>query len=191
VPVLTLSGRGFASRVCGSLVRSAGLPELVVLDPAAYVERAVAFGLKPAQIQTYKAKLAKERGRSTLFATDKLVAKLEALYKEMCADYRKGALPKPNLDNLDPYYEVGIEFDHDRQEVLAVADYEGLYKTALARRHLSRPVPADIRLWNAAQIAAAEKSLTAKEKTQAPAAKPAREREAAPAAAPRRKTGTR
>ena len=30
VPVLTWSGRSFASRVCGSLVRSAGLPELVV-----------------------------------------------------------------------------------------------------------------------------------------------------------------
>jgi predicted O-linked N-acetylglucosamine transferase (SPINDLY family) len=33
VPVLTWSGRGFASRVCGSLVRSAGLPELVVDTP--------------------------------------------------------------------------------------------------------------------------------------------------------------
>ena len=35
VPVLTLSGRSFASRVCGSLVRSAGIKELVVLSPEA------------------------------------------------------------------------------------------------------------------------------------------------------------
>ncbi len=33
VPVLTLSGRSFASRVCGSLVRAAGLPELICATP--------------------------------------------------------------------------------------------------------------------------------------------------------------
>jgi predicted O-linked N-acetylglucosamine transferase (SPINDLY family) len=44
VPVLTLSGRSFASRVGGSLVRAAGLPELVCATAEAYVERAVALG---------------------------------------------------------------------------------------------------------------------------------------------------
>ena len=36
VPVLTLSGRSFASRVCGSLVRAAGLPELVCSNAETY-----------------------------------------------------------------------------------------------------------------------------------------------------------
>ncbi len=47
VPVLTLSGRSFASRVCGSLVRSAGLTDLVVMNAKDYVERAVALGARP------------------------------------------------------------------------------------------------------------------------------------------------
>src|SRR6185312_14111827 len=50
VPVLTLSGRCFASRVCGSLVRSAGLPDLVTTSPDEYVARAVALAGNPAAI---------------------------------------------------------------------------------------------------------------------------------------------
>lgn len=34
VPVLTLPGRGFASRVCASLVRAAGLPEMICASAA-------------------------------------------------------------------------------------------------------------------------------------------------------------
>src|SRR5262249_43541895 len=146
----------------------------------------VSLGLKRAQVDAYKAKLMKERDRSTLFATDKLVAKLEALYRAMIADYRKGVLPKPDLANLDVYFETGIELDHEREEMLAAADYEGLYRQTFTRRHLSRPIASDDRLWDETQIIAAEKSLS---KPEAPAAKPVRARE--PAAAPRRKTGTR
>ncbi|MBF0212994.1 MAG: tetratricopeptide repeat protein, partial [Magnetococcales bacterium] len=48
VPILTLAGLSFASRVCGSLVRSAGLGELVCDSAEAYVERAVELGTQPA-----------------------------------------------------------------------------------------------------------------------------------------------
>ena len=44
VPVLTLTGRSFAARVCGSLVRAAGLSELICETAEGYVERAVALG---------------------------------------------------------------------------------------------------------------------------------------------------
>jgi predicted O-linked N-acetylglucosamine transferase (SPINDLY family) len=47
VPVLTLSGRSFASRVCGSLVRSAGLPELICPTAGEFVDRAVSLGTHP------------------------------------------------------------------------------------------------------------------------------------------------
>ena len=41
VPVLTVRGRGFASRVCASLVTAAGLPEMICERQEDYVERAV------------------------------------------------------------------------------------------------------------------------------------------------------
>ncbi len=187
VPVLTLSGRGFASRVCGSLVRSAGLPELVVADPITYVERAVSLGFNPKQVRAYKARLAKERDRCMLFATDKLVARLQDLYRGMVDDYRKGLLPRPNLANLDAYLEIGIALDHEHQELLATAEYESLYKAALERRHLSRPMNADGRSWTEADIAAAARNTSMK-KIEAP--KVVREREQA-VPVKRRKTGTR
>ncbi len=156
VPVLTLSGRGFASRVCGSLVRAAGLPELVCASPEEYVERAVALAANRPAVQAYKTRLETRRLTCDLFDTDKLVSRLEDLYRGMCADYRAGALPRPDLTNLDAYLEVGVEFDHEAEEVLSVQDYVGHYKSRLARRHLVRPMRADDRLWTAEDIAALE-----------------------------------
>ena len=57
VPVLTLSGRSFASRVCGSLVRSAGLADLVCTRPEEYVERAAWLGNNRAEVESRKARL--------------------------------------------------------------------------------------------------------------------------------------
>ena len=187
VPVLTLSGRSFASRVCGSLVRAAGLPDLVFSDPLDFVERAVALGRNRKAVQTYKDKLKAGRDRCTLFDTKMLVERLEDLYRGMCNDYRKGNLPRPELGNLENYLEAGIEHDHEAQELLAMADYEGFYKAKLARRHLSRPMKADSRLWSDADIAAAEK--TPAKKIEAPAKTAAVREQELPVK--RRKTGTR
>jgi predicted O-linked N-acetylglucosamine transferase (SPINDLY family) len=153
VPVLTLSGRSFASRVCGSLVRSAGLTDLVFTRPADYVERAVALGNNRAEIQAYKTKLQSGRQTCTLFNMEMLVDRLEALYRAMCTEYEDGRLPRPDLRNLDAYLDAGIEHDHENEEVLAIADYHGLYKEKLARLHLARPMRADERLWTAEEIA--------------------------------------
>ena len=50
VPVLTASGRSFASRVCGSLVRAAGLPELALSSLDDFVATAVALGRDRARL---------------------------------------------------------------------------------------------------------------------------------------------
>ena len=159
IPVLTLSGRSFASRVCGSLVRAAGLKDLVVESPRDYVAKAVALGRDRTIIAKYKATLKKGRGKNTLFNMDLLIERLEELYRVMCDDYKRGKLPKPNLTNLDRYLEVGIEFDHEAQEMLAVEDYAGLYKSALAQQHLARPISPDLRLWSDADIARADRPV--------------------------------
>jgi predicted O-linked N-acetylglucosamine transferase (SPINDLY family) len=187
VPVLTLSGRSFASRVCGSLVRAAGVPELVTTRPEDYVAKAIALGNDRAAIAAYKAKLAAGRDTCLLFDTDLLVAKLEDLYRWMCAEHQEGRVPRPDLTNLDAYLEAGIDHDHEAQEVLAIADYHGFYKRKLTRLHLARPMRPDARLWTETDIAALEGDAV----TRAPATlKPLRKRETR-APAKQRRTGTR
>lgn len=156
VPVLTLSGRSFASRVCGSLVRSAGLPELVVERPEDYVERAVALAHDPAAIARYKAHLEANRATSVLFDVEGLTRRLEDLYGQMAEAHQRGATPQPNLDSLDAYLNAGLDQDHDAVEMLAVADYHGLYREALRAQHMKRPLRPDGRLWTAADVASAE-----------------------------------
>lgn len=155
VPMLTLAGRCFASRVCASLVSAAGLRELVVNDLQTYVDRAVALANAPQEIAAFKARLEAGRASCDLFNMDKLAAALEDLYVRMVEDYQQGRLPQPDLRNLDAYFEVGLEHDHDAQEMLAVDDYHGLYREGLARRAAVWGLPPDSRLWRESEPAPA------------------------------------
>lgn len=153
VPVLTLSGRSFAARVCGSLVRAVGLSELICESAEDYVERAVALGQSREHVAPLKAKLEANRATCDLFNMELLVSRLEDLYRQMCADHQKGETPAPDLKNLDIYLEIGIDEDHEAREFRAVQGYHELYRDKLKRRHLSRPIPPDHRLWTEADIA--------------------------------------
>lgn len=151
VPILTMSGRSFASRVCGSLVRSAGLPELICDTPQAFVQRAIELANTPAAVAALKTKLEMNRDTCVLFDMEKLAASLEALYAGMCADYLQGELPTPDLANLGAYLRAAVEFDHDAQEMLALAaDYDDFYRAKLAKRDRARPLSPDTRLWKSA-----------------------------------------
>lgn len=147
VPVLTWSGRCFASRVCGSLVRSAGLPELVVDSVSAYVESAVDIGSNPEKARALRATLEANRASCVLFDMDLLASRLEALYGEMIAEYQAGQRPKPNLTNLPTYLEIGLALDRDDREMQAEPDLDALYRSELARRHQVKAQPADGRIW--------------------------------------------
>lgn len=149
VPVLTLSGRSFASRVCGSLVRAAGLPELACTSALAFLATAVGLGLHPEKLRALRARLAANRDTCVLFDMPQLVARLEDLYAEMWADLEAGRLPQPDLANLDVYLEVGAPLDHEEIEVQAIDDYHEFWRERLLRRHAHRPIPTDRRLIDA------------------------------------------
>jgi len=146
VPVLTLSGRSFASRVCGSLVRSAGLPELVCESAEEFVERAVGLGSDPTLLQSLREKLCGNRTACTLFDIPSLVRHLEDLYAQMWRELETGQLPRPDLNNLDVYLEVGCEANHEAIDVQRIADYHGWWTGRLAERHRLRPIAHDQRL---------------------------------------------
>src|SRR6185437_11926656 len=119
--------------------------------------RAVALAGNRAEIDAYKAQLKANRDSCLLFDTGRLVGSLENLYRAMVEEYRQGAVPQPDLANLDTYFEAGIEHDHDAQEVLGIADYHDMYRTKLKRFHLARPLVPDSRLWRREDIAAADR----------------------------------
>lgn len=147
VPVLTLSGRSFASRVCGSLVRSAGLAELVVTDPDAYVRRAIALAQDPATMARLKETLAAERDTCVVFDQGLLARSIGDLFMNMVADYQRGCLPQPDLTNLDQYLSAGVAFDHEATEMAWVVDYDAHYRAQLAQADRRTPLAADARLW--------------------------------------------
>lgn len=148
VPVLTWSGRCFASRVCGSLLRSAGLPDLVCETPDDFVARAIHLaGAGRGDLEIVRQRLIANRDTCTLFDVAKLSRSLEDLYRQMRADYIGGNRPQPRLANLDAYFEIGVAQDHEVREIGALTDYDGFYRAQLARRHYHHPMDADGRLW--------------------------------------------
>ena len=161
VPVLTWAGRCFAARVCGSLVAAAGLPELVVETPEAFVLTAVEMGRNPAKLAALRDRLVAGRDGAVLFDMPLLVARLEALYEEMWADFREGRLPVPDLADLEAYLEVAMEIDHEAIEVGAIADYRGWWRERLMARHRLRPLVADRRLIGVAARRAEAQAETA------------------------------
>jgi predicted O-linked N-acetylglucosamine transferase (SPINDLY family) len=158
VPVLTVPGRSFASRVCGSLVTAAGIPELVCASADEFVERAVALAHDPALLKSLRERLEAGRDSCVLFDMDRLASRLEGLYRHMATEHQAGRTPQPDLRNLEEYLEAGLQFDPDQTEMLAVADYHGLYRETLRLRHLARPIAPDARLWTEAEIAEADRA---------------------------------
>ncbi|MEO5364439.1 MAG: tetratricopeptide repeat protein, partial [Magnetococcus sp. DMHC-8] len=147
VPVLTLTGLGFAARVCGSLVKAAGLAELICYDPAEYVARAVALGRDPARRVAYRQRLAAQRDTCVLFDTPALVRHLEELYADMWTAFQQDRLPRPDLANLEIYQEIGIELDNGGVGVADDARYRAQYQAKLRERDRYAFIRPDNRLW--------------------------------------------
>lgn len=147
VPALTILGRSFASRVCASLVRSAGLPELVCDTPEAFVERAIALaGPERERLAVLRARLIEARDACVLFDAPLLVSSMEDRFAEIAAAHRASVRVVPDLRNLEIYFQIGLSIDHEAVETGFRPDYEALYREGLARRHALEPLADDARL---------------------------------------------
>jgi predicted O-linked N-acetylglucosamine transferase (SPINDLY family) len=93
LPVLTLAGETFASRVAASLLNAVGLPELVASTQADYEELAVALATDPKRLANLRRALAERRLTAPLFDTPRYTAHLEAAYGLIHARYRAGLPP--------------------------------------------------------------------------------------------------
>lgn len=93
VPLLTVAGETFASRVGLSMLTAQGLHGLCVPDREAYVALAIAFGRDPALRAQWRARVESARLQGALFNTAQTVRHLEALYEQMIRRQREGLSP--------------------------------------------------------------------------------------------------
>ena len=83
VPVLTLRGSHFASRMSSSIISAVGLQELITCSLEIYETLAVHLAQNPTKLRTIKTILAKNRLTGPLFDPPRFVANLESAYKKM------------------------------------------------------------------------------------------------------------
>jgi predicted O-linked N-acetylglucosamine transferase (SPINDLY family) len=94
LPLLTCSGRTFPSRVAGSLLRAAGLPELVASSPEEYERLALELARHPERLASLRARLSGDREALPLFDTPAFRRHLEAAYRHMWSLHREGRAPE-------------------------------------------------------------------------------------------------
>ena len=83
VPVLTLKGQSFASRVATSLLNAIRLPELITNTQEEYEALAIELAMNPIKLAEIKLRLANNRLAAPLFDTPLFTKNLEAGYIKM------------------------------------------------------------------------------------------------------------
>ena len=87
VPIITLAGKAFASRVGASLLTAIGLPELITNSEEEFVELASQLGQDAQKLKLLKDKLAANYLTMPLFNSKLFCKHLEAAYQEMHRHY--------------------------------------------------------------------------------------------------------
>ena len=92
LPVVTLRGESFVSRVSSSLLANIGLAELVAESPEEYEAIALALARDRGRLTELRLRLASARKSAALFDMDRFVKGIEAAYRQMQA--RSGQKPE-------------------------------------------------------------------------------------------------
>jgi predicted O-linked N-acetylglucosamine transferase (SPINDLY family) len=93
LPVLTLQGSQYASRVSASVLTAIGMPDLVATSLEGYRNIALRLARDPAALANVKARLARNRNTLPLFDSPRFTRNLEAVYHAAWARYEMGLAP--------------------------------------------------------------------------------------------------
>jgi predicted O-linked N-acetylglucosamine transferase (SPINDLY family) len=93
VPVVTLYGNAFASRVAASVLNAAGLGELAFGDVQGYTDAIRVLALEPALAAQYKCQLNEQRLSLPLFDSTRYTREFEDLLGRMWARWQAGQAP--------------------------------------------------------------------------------------------------
>ena len=94
LPLLTLIGETFASRVAASLLNSLGLSELITTNQEAYEAKAIDLAINPDHLRNLKSKLLSNLPGSSLSNTKLFTQNIEKAYQEMYRRYQEDLPPE-------------------------------------------------------------------------------------------------
>ncbi|MDE2477059.1 MAG: tetratricopeptide repeat protein, partial [Alphaproteobacteria bacterium] len=93
VPLLTIAGASFASRVAASILTSAGLSGFVTASADEYLDRAISLARSRETPAAIRKDLRERRGAMSLFDTALFTRRLESAYTMMYERYQSGLPP--------------------------------------------------------------------------------------------------
>lgn len=147
LPIVTMTGKSFAARFCGSIISAAGVPELICSTPDDYVRRAIAFERDRKSLASVRESLQHQRETCALRDIPALARRLEQLFWQMQGEAERGETPVPDLRNLDVYYEIGTEIVSANIDFEDDSAYRRRYLEKLAKWNEYAPLARDGRLW--------------------------------------------
>lgn len=129
LPMLTLSGRSLVSRMAGSLLLDAGLPELVSFGHAAYVETAVNLANNPNQMSHLRERMVAYLARDTGAASQTRALEKALLQASGRIDIGAALKSRVSIEQevqaqqqqLATIYEVGPREDNGRAALYQIA----------------------------------------------------------------------
>lgn len=96
LPVLTLAGESFASRVAASLLNAVNMSELITFSEEQYVNCAIDIASKPKNLEEIRGRLSQNLLSTTLFDSKLFTKNLEDSFNQIYENYKKGI----ELDNI-------------------------------------------------------------------------------------------
>ena len=94
LPLLTCRGSAFAGRVAASLLKAAGLDELITENTADFETMAIRLAHDPALLGSLRERLAAARGTAPLFDTGRTTRALERAFQTMFENWQAGNKPQ-------------------------------------------------------------------------------------------------
>ena len=93
LPLITLCGKSFSSRIASSVLKSIHLPELITTSTKEYECLAIKLAQNPDTLIQLKERLASNRLTTSIFNPAEFVNHIEAAYREINSRYQKNLAP--------------------------------------------------------------------------------------------------
>jgi len=94
LPILTIEGNSFQSRVASSLLKTSGLEELITKNEKEYVEKAIYIANNKEYLNNLKKKLINSRDTNPLFNNETFTRNIEKAYSLVLEKYYKDQKPE-------------------------------------------------------------------------------------------------
>jgi predicted O-linked N-acetylglucosamine transferase (SPINDLY family) len=129
LPLLTCAGATFASRMAGSLLRAADLPQLITYNLQDYEDKAVELAAHPERIAAMKQQLADERLSCALFDSPRFVRDLEVIYGSVAVNLAQ-EMEQTSINHASNMDAVNSTMDAGRAFAVAVRNHEVIKQLA-------------------------------------------------------------